>query len=309
MNLIEKAAERLGRGSRQSLVEKAATVAPPARPDGRAPPAASEAPGAAAAAVDPAPAPEAVEAPRRSRRVTIDFDRLHELGIVTHHEERTRLAEEFRFVKRPLLTKAFRHGADAIPRGNLIMVTSANPKEGKTFTSINLALSMATERDLTVLLVDADPAHPSVLPFLGIEADLGLIDLLERDDLDVSDVLLRTNRDNLSVIPAGRQHPHTTELMASDRMTRFMGDIAERYADRVIIFDAPPVLVTTEATVIAQQVGQIVFVIEAERTGQSAVKSALNLLSSCKNIALLLNRTRTGSEPDQIGTYYYDYGQ
>jgi len=322
MNLIEKAAAKLGRGDKTSLVEKLAErmdtepSQAPAEVNGNTVVAPSPAPTLATAEALPADVAKKADAaaaapkkgPRRSRRVTIDFDRLRSLGVVTYDAERSRLAEEYRFIKRPLLLKAFARGPDAISNGHLIMVTSSNPREGKTFTSVNLAMSIATERDLTVLLVDADASHPSIMPFFGIEAEIGLIDLLERDDVDVADVLLRTNRENLIIIPAGHANPYATELLASDRMARFVADVGKRYPDRVIIFDSPPVLATSEASVMAGYVGQIVFVVEAERTSQAAIASALNLIGACKNIGLLLNRTRTRADTDSMGSYY-DYGQ
>ena len=187
------------------------------------------------------------------------------------------------------------------------MVASARPKEGKTFTAVNLAVSIATERDVTVLLVDADIMNPSVPSVLGIESGKGLVDVLADDKLDLSEVLIRTDLGNLSVLPAGSPHPAANELLASDKMARLVDDMAKRYSDRIIIFDAPPVLASSETSVLSLHVGQILFVVEAEQTPRRAVDSALELVSRCKNIRLVLNKTRSLSRTEQFGSYYGHY--
>jgi protein-tyrosine kinase len=265
--------------------------------------------GSAAAENAPPAPPAAAAAPaaaptRTIRRVEIDFDRMRAAGLVTAHTERTLIAEEFRLIKRPILLKAFDKGPDAIRNGNLVMVASSRPGEGKTFCSVSLAMSIALERDLTVLLIDADVAKPDVPNVLGIETDLGLVDLVADDRLSIPDVLLRTNLDNLSIVPAGRAHHLATELLASDRMERIVTDIAARYPDRVIIFDSPPALMSSVAGVLALHVGQILFVVEADRTSQAALDSALALVNSCNNINLLLNKSRTSGGAERFGTYY-----
>jgi len=297
MSIIEKAAQRLSGSRKGSLVEKAA-----ARIDQ-----AGDAP-AAAKAPSPTTTPGA-ERPRpctasAAPRAPIDFKRLRAMGIITPEDAKGRLAEEFRLIKRQLLLKAFRRGPDAIANGHLIMVTSAKAGEGKTFTAVNLAMSIASERDLTVLLVDADMIKPTILPMLGIEARRGLVDLLENEKLDVADVIIRTSQDNLSVIPSGPHRPNATELLSSNRMARFIEDIAKRYPDRVIIFDSPPVLLSSEPGALALHAGQIVFVVEAERTGETDIKSALDIIGSCKNIGFLLNKDRTRRKSGRYGSYY-----
>ena len=248
--------------------------------------------------------PENVAAPVRiAPRQQIDLERLQKAGMVTPNCERTPVAEEFRFIKRPLLGKALYKGEGAIRHGNLIMVTSSLPGEGKTFCSINLAMSIAMEMDHTVLLVDADVARPSVLPALGLEAEAGLMDLLRDDSLDLADVLLRTNVDRLSILPAGNSQKNATELLASQNMKALLDDIANRYADRIVIFDSPPLLLTSEARVLAEQMGQIVMVVEAEKTTQNALKDALRRIESCANVSLIYNKGRTFAEPESYGYY------
>ena len=243
----------------------------------------------------------------RSKSVVVDLDAMRAAGMVTDTAERSAIAEEFRFVKRPLILRATSPAQPGAKPGNLIMVSSARPGEGKTFCAINLAMSIALERDLTVMLIDADISKPSVPGVLGIDADRGLIDLVSDDSLDVSDVLLRTNIDNLTVLPAGRSHHLATELLASDRMERLVSEVVRRYDDRLIIIDSPPILMSSIPSVLALHVGQTVFVVQAERSTQASIDSALGLIAGCENIYLLLNKTRTIAGVDNFDGYYGYY--
>lgn len=236
----------------------------------------------------------------------INLVKLREAGMITPDSERTQLSEEFRIIKRPLLTNAFNRGAAPIKNGNLIMVTSSFPGEGKSFSAINLAMSIAMERDHTVLLVDADMAKPSVPNFLGLQPGKGLMDLLLDEDLKFSDVLIKTNVEKLNVLPAGRSHLHATELLASESMNRLLNEMAQRYPDRIIIFDSPPLLATTESRVLASRMGQIVMVVEAGKTPQAAVKEALSQIDKCEVVGLLLNKGSGVIGDDQFA--YGGYG-
>lgn len=261
-----------------------------------------------AAARDESPVADTPSAPPKPQRVTtrevvIDLARLREMNYVTPSGERTQLAEEYRLIKRPLLANAFGKNAALVEHGNIIMVTSARAGEGKTFTSINLAMSIAMEMDKTVLLVDADVGRARVHQVLGTPMGPGLIDLLVDDKLDVSDVIIRTNVPKLSLIPMGRYHAHSTELLASDEMQRLVMELANRYSDRIVIFDAPPLLLTSEAVVLAGLMGQIVYVVMAEKTPRGAVRDALALLDANKPIGLVLNKNRRVP-----GDSYYGYG-
>lgn len=240
---------------------------------------------------------------RQSKTVEIDLARLAALGYVTPDAPRTQLADEYRVIKRPLLTNASRKSSTSVERGNLIQITSAMPGEGKTFTSINLALSMAVEVDCTVLLVDADVARPAVLDRLGLPSAKGLLDVLTDSRLDLSDVLLRTNVERLSILPAGTHHARATELLASDGMTRLVDELATCYPDRILVFDAPPLLPSTESRVLATHMGQIVVVVEADRTQQSTLTQALATIENCPVVMTLLNKV-VGSE---VGSYYGYY--
>ena len=268
--------------------------------------------GQAALAQDkPVAAAAAPVAPRArgdggSKQIQIDLERLASLGYVTPDTEKTMLAEEFRVIKRPLITNVT--AADAQDRHrNLIMVTSALPAEGKSFCALNLALSIAMERDTTVMLVDADVAKPSVLNNLGLRAERGLMDMLLDPNFQVGDVLLKTNIDKFSILPAGRRHKHSTELLASESMVQLLDEIATRYPDRIVIFDSPPLLVTSEARELAAHMGQIVMVVEAGRTSQEAVAESLRYIEGCDIVNLLMNKSDS-LHGEGYGGYGYGYG-
>jgi exopolysaccharide/PEP-CTERM locus tyrosine autokinase len=241
-----------------------------------------------------------------TRRVELDLARMRGMGLVTAAGGRTSLLEDFRIIKRPLLQRAFAERAPGENPGNLIMLTSSLPGEGKTYSAINLAMSIAMELDHTVLLVDADVARPSVLRTLGLPAQRGLMDLLVDDKLDMGEVMLRTNVDTLSILSAGTSTPRATELLASSTMNNLVNEIASRYPDRIVIFDSPPLLLTSESRELASHMGQIVLVVEAQTTTQHAVKEALSQLEGIKNVNLIYNKTR--DIPGIEETYDYHYG-
>ncbi len=242
----------------------------------------------------------------RDKYIKLNFEDLRQIGILTPSVPRSAIAEEFRTIKRPLLTNIA--GDDAtqpIRQGNLIMVTSALEGDGKTFTSISLAISIAMEQDKTVLFVDADTAKAEAGRILGIPSDCpGLIDVLEDNNTTLPDVMLHTNIDKLRILPAGDLHTHANELLASERMRQLMVELSEQYSDRVIVFDSPPLLLTTEASVLASFMGQIVFVVSADMTPQHAVTQAVEHIGEDKMVGMVLNRARRRSNP-----YYYTYGE
>lgn len=258
-----------------------------------------EAPRVADAATTPEPMSGAT-----SRRVEIDLEALAKAGIVSPNAPRSQIADQFRVVKRPLISNAMGRGASTVANGNLIMVTSALAGEGKTFTAINLAMSMATELDYTVMLVDADVLRPSVMAVMGLADGPGLLDLVLDESKDLSSVLLKTNIDKLTLLPSGTPHPRATELLASDAMTRLLTDMATRYTDRIIIFDSPPLLLATESRVLASNMGQVVVVVQAEKTLQSDVVHALATIEACPVKLMLLNQAKAAFK----GGYGYGYG-
>lgn len=236
----------------------------------------------------------------------IDWDHLTKLGFVTPSKDTSITAqEEYRNVKRPLLNNAFGIGSIGINRSNLILVTSSVPGEGKTYSAINLALSIANERDKKVLLIDADVARPSISKALGIKSSPGLIEYLEGQSMDFSDIVLKTNMPGLSIIPAGKQHKHSTELLSSNRMIQLTEQLSNRYPDRLVIFDSPPLLAATQGEVLAGLVGQVVLVIEAEKTPQSMVMASVSKLVFCDIVLLLLNKNKA-TEVNHYG--YGTYG-
>ena len=243
-----------------------------------------------------------------SRRVEIDLVALALAGIVSPNAPRSRIADQFRVIKRPLIANALGKGAAVVEKGNLIVVTSALAGEGKTFTAINLAMSIATELDCTVMLVDADVSRPSVMRVLGLPPGPGLLDMVQDESLNMSDFLLRTNIDKLTVLPSGTQHPRATELLASDAMTRLLDAMAKRYPDRIIVFDSPPLLLATESQVLASHMGQVVMVVQAEKTPQSTVLQALATIESCPVKLMLLNQARTAATEGYGYGYGYGYG-
>ena len=239
------------------------------------------------------------------RHVELNLEKLRALGFVTPDVPTSQTADEFRVVKRPIIRNAVGKGDQRVKHGNLVMVTSALPGEGKTFTSINLAMSIAMEYDSRVLLVDGDVAHPSMPMILGTPHAPGLLDLLTRDDIDVADALVKTNIERLTLLPAGSRQRRSTELLASEQMATLLRELASRYPDRIIVFDSPPLLATTEARVLATHMGQIVMVVAANATTQHALQQALATIENCDIVLMLLNKAaRT-----DVGTYYGYYGE
>lgn len=312
--LIEETAKRIGMAKERSLIERAAERAGDGRADTGIDGARS-AVGSSGSVTDigsTAPrgsdaAPAFSSEPLESKYAEVDLASISGRRIISPKGKRSRVSEEFRVIKRQILRNASSESPDAIENGNLIMVTSAAPGEGKTFTAVSLAISIASERDKTVLLVDADLHKPGALALMGIEAERGLVDFLEDDSLDLSEVLIRTDIPGLTILPAGRRHEMGAELIASRAMERLVDELARRYADRIVIFDISPVLATSEASALVAHVGQVVFVVEAERTTEAEIQAALEMLRPCKNIGLVLNKTQGKSSASEFGSYYGVY--
>ena len=258
----------------------------------------------------PVPAPSLLTTPSPASRTTtryaeINLGQLAARGFVTPDMPTSQLADEFRVVKRPIIHNSLGKDGTRIRNRNLIMVTSAMPGEGKTFTAVNLAMSVAMEYNNTVLLIDGDVAHPSLPAVLGVPTEPGLLDLLTRDDLDVADALVRTNVDKLSILPAGSRQRRATELLASEQMARLLQELSSRYSDRLIIFDSPPLLATTEARVLATHMGQIIMVVAADTTTHHQLNQALATIENCEIVLMMLNKA---SKTD-VGSYYGYYAE
>ncbi len=245
---------------------------------------------------------------REAGFIDIDMRKLESVGFIAPPKDRAKLAEEYRRIKRPLLSNAFGKNADAVELGNMIMVASAMSGEGKTFNTLNLALSMANEMDITVLVVDLDVLNPALTRLLGLDTKLGFTDVLSDPDVMLSDVILSTNIPKLKILPAGSRHSQANELLASEQMRQVTHELATRYPDRIVIFDAPPLLMTSEANVVAGLVGQVLLVVEAGGTPQSAVREVVGLLDERKVIGIVLNKYK-GSSTGQYGAYYCAYGE
>jgi len=229
----------------------------------------------------------------------VAMEELRDGGFILPDAAPSALSEEFRIVKRQLL----RHAQD-VPNGRTILICSAQPDDGKTFCAVNLALSLAAEKDVEVVLVDADVAKPEILSTLGLEGGPGLIDAIEDADVDVEACLIRTDIPGLLVLPAGRPTHQATELLASERTRQVLDRLRARDPRRVILFDSPPALAASPASVLAMHCGQLLFVVRAEQTGEADLREALELLSACPRPQLLLNGVEFGSANRRFGRYY-----
>ena len=242
------------------------------------------------------------------KALTIPLDVLDEAGYVSLSSKRKLINEELRAIKRRVLSNAFGPISDTLDASNLVTVTSTSPQEGKSFTSINLALSIALEQDKTVLLVDADVLKPSVTKKLQIEEQVneGLMDYLLGDVDDVRDIIYRTNVENLRFIPAGKSSHLSTELLASERMAQLALEFVSRYPDRVVVMDAPPLLGINETVVLANLSGQIIVVVEEESTKVAGLKQAIEQLDKDKAIGFVVNKTKKNNSVTGYG-YAYAY--
>ena len=304
-SLLERAAELYGFGLTPVPLGPEPALAPEPQPVAPAPE-----PEATRAAPEPAPraAPEPAPrpAPRRAAsgpRAAVDRDRLREAGFIEPDAPGGGLAEEFRIVKRQLLL-----AASGGPKARTILVCSAQANEGKTFCAVNLALSLAAERELEVLLVDSDFPKPEILSTLGLEGGAGLVDALADPSLDPESLVIRTDVEGLSVLPAGRHAAEVTELLASARTREVLARLAEADERRILIFDSPPALMASPASFLATHAGQVMMVVRADRTTETDLREAVGLLSGCDQIRLLLNGAGFAASGRRFGSYY-GYGQ
>ena len=251
--------------------------------------------------------PESVIPIARKKKIIIGGEKHHldeknliRAGLLAPLDHAIPVADEFRRIKRPLIENVYKHRGDENGYTNLIMVASALPGVGKTFCAVNLAASISLERELHVLLVDADVAKQHISREFGLSDHPGLIDILEDETRSIEEVLVRTDLNDLQVIPTGRKHTQSTELLASDRMADVVKELATRYPDRIIVMDSPPLLMTSEAQELARQAGQIALVIESGKTLKQEVQETLETLDQRKPINVILNK----SIYTQPGAYY-----
>jgi len=242
-------------------------------------------------------------ADRPSRVVAIDKSALRAMELMPPQNLERLLANQYQQVKRPLVASALGRAGTAIKNGHLIMLASALPGEGKTFTSINLALSLAREKDTEVLLVDADVAKPHLSRIFKMQSEPGLLDLLTDTQLHPDSCILTTDVPGLKLLPAGKQLENATELLASDRMTQVVQQIGGDSGRRIVLFDSPPLLLSTESRALVPKVGQVVLVVRAEFTAQKAVLEALEAVGDGVPVSLILNQSSSAPSGG-----YYGYG-
>lgn len=247
---------------------------------------------------------ESVDQKASNQFIDIDLESLSKRNFVAKATERKLIYEEYRVIKRKLINNAFGPLSSTLRNPNLILVSSSRPGEGKTFTSVNLALSIALEQDKTVLLVDADVLRPNVSRTLEISVPRGLTDYLSSDTVDVSDIMYSTNVERLKLIAAGKPHHLSTELLASDKMAALVNEFASRYPDRIVIFDAPPLLGVNETSVLAGMCGQAVIVLEENKTKLNELEKAISMLPPDLATGFVINKAHYSRDKG----YGYGYG-
>ncbi|PXW78471.1 exopolysaccharide/PEP-CTERM locus tyrosine autokinase [Blastomonas natatoria] len=263
---------------------------------------------AAVPAAAPAPAPVRPRAPVLPV-AEIDRDLLRESAFIVPDGPVTSISEEFRIVKRRLLASVQAEANAGIGiAAQRILICSANPGDGKTYSAINLAISIAAEKDHDVLLVDADFAKPSVLSSLGIAGQQGFMDALADPAVAVEDLIIPTDIPGLSVLPAGRQTNTDSEYLASARTREVLASLTAGRPGRIVIFDSPPLLAASPAATLAQHVGHALMVVRADVTSERALRDALSLIAGCNQIQLLLNGVKFSPSGRSFGSYY-GYGE
>ncbi len=253
---------------------------------------------------EPAPIKAALRLPQAAGTAEINLQRLADLGFIVPGHPPTALSEEFRIVKRPLLLNAFGgRSTPSVDRGRAILVCSAHPNEGKTFCSINLAMSLVNERNVEVVLVDADVAKPEILSTLGVTGAAGLLDAITQN-VDPESLIIPTTIPGLSVLPAGHQSPNDTELLSSTEAFTLVEALLAKNPARIVIFDCAPALAASPASALAHHIGQILLVVRADRTSENDLSEAVKLLAGQAPIQLLLNGMTFPGSSQKYGSYY-----
>jgi protein-tyrosine kinase len=237
-----------------------------------------------------------------AKRMTLDTNALRAGGYLPEEDQDRQSAEQYRRIKRPLIDKAL-SGTITVGEPRVIMITSALPGDGKTFTSINLAMSMALERDITVLMVDCDVAKRHVSEIVGMKQDAGLLDALVDESVDIESLVAPTNLRGLSILPAGTRVESTAELLSSNRMRQVIAGLCSRVPRRILLLDSPPLLITNEGQALVKIAGQIVLVVRAGHTPRQAVQDAIALFDTQQAGGLILNQVQMNKTEG-----YYGYG-
>jgi protein-tyrosine kinase len=304
-----------------SIIERALRKAQEQGKQAPPPSSSPAAPEPAAAAAEPAPPEPRPDATRRpptdsgsltsrdlKRIVEIDAERLRTEGRMPPESASRQNEEEMRRIKWPLLAALAGRGGSEPARNNVVLVTSAEPSEGKSYTSLNLALSIVRDREMRVILVDGDVALPGITPALGLDGAVGLNDVLDNPSMDVNDVIYRTSVEGLFFVPAGKWHEHSPELIAGSRMPEIIRELGERVGNGIVILDSPPLLATNEAQVATRYVGHVLMVVRADQTEQRAVLDALALIDKSTPVSAVLNGVEASLLSKYYGQYYYGYG-
>ena len=253
----------------------------------------------------PAVAEPVLEPSRITKRMSLNLRALRAQGYLPEESRDREFAEHYRRIKRPLIDKAL-STTTAVGEPRVIMITSALPGDGKTFTSVNLALSMALERDISVMLVDCDVAKRHVSEIAGIGEEKGLLDALVDESVDIESLVVQTDLRSLSILPAGRRVEGTAELLSSNRMRQLVNTLCARNPRRIVLLDSPPLLITNEGRALVKIAGQVVLVIRAGRTPRHAVQEAVALFDQQQAGGLILNQMAAGSSEAYYG--YEAYG-
>jgi protein-tyrosine kinase len=280
MGRIEEALAKMQAGNK---------APPPSRPIGRV-----------------TPRPETGAPPAHTyggKRIEIDLAELRTQGLLAPDAQQQRLVDQYRAIKRPLLRNASATHEPPLPNGNLLMVGSAFAGEGKTFTCINLCLSIAREQDWSVVLVDGDSLKPHLTKLFGATEEPGLMDLLKDSTRSFDSVVMETSVPRFAVVPAGKYDEQASEFLASGRMSALCAEIATSDRQRIVVFDSAPLLQSTESPVIASQVGQVILVVRANRTLRKAVLEARDKIDPSKAVSLLLNQADSGDTASTYGDY------
>ena len=237
-----------------------------------------------------------------AKRLTIDTDALRSGGYLPEKDRDRQFAEHFRRIKRPLIEKALL-GDTAGGEPRIIMVGSAVPGDGKTFTSINLAFSMALERDISVLLLDSDVTKQHITEIFGLRGRQGLLDALVDENLDPESLIVPTSLRGFSILSAGRRVEGTAELVSSNRMRNIVTNLCARNSRRILLLDSPPLLITNEGRALVKIAGQVVLVVRAGETPRHAVQAAIEMFDAKQAGGLILNQAKIG-----LTEGYYGYG-
>ena len=249
-----------------------------------------------------------------SRTIHVDRDAMRDAGLIAPESESRLFEDEYRVIKRPILQGAFGANAESIDNAHVVLVSSALSGDGKTFTCINLALSIAREQDVGVVLVDADVRKPHISSLFDAQDEPGLLDYLDGSSSAISEIRLPTNVDGLSIVPTGRSRENSTELLSSSRMAEFITSARTNDHRNIVLIDSSPLLQTTESRALAGEAGQVVIVVHAGVTPKGAVSDALATLDKSKPTNLVLNQVRFGQGSGYYGGYYAsgygaDYGE